>query len=417
MPALLDHSRPYVFYQSASRPVRTGGQVVDQVLFSLWVIVTFVQFRFDELILYPLALYYAYSVWRNQVQILHLLKRAWILLLFPVWCLISPIWAVEPFDAFKQAIYLTLTMLICFQVAIALTPRQIMHAVLIASGIIVVINFVYVFGFGRGIGVFQQKNQMGKNMVVAWIVALFSALDNRTPMPARLAALVVAGLAAVCAMSSGSATAVLLVLGTGAVGFFGYTMVRGGMLRASRLAVLFFMVAIAAWGLGTVVQTLDTSPKDAVLAAFGKDATLTGRTVLWHYAEQQIREEPLLGVGNGGFWRYFESPLVRRIYEEFYKGPYDHFNFHNSYYETAVHQGLIGLGIAIIASLWALWWILRGVFELATMPHIYFGCQTIAVLLRTTTEADFLHHFVIFHMLFWIGALVSLKVIRHEYVD
>ncbi len=388
-----------------------AGRPRDFIAFALWTIVTFVQFQFDELLLYPLALYFLYSTWRNQVQVLALLRRSWILLAFPLWCLISPLWAVEPFTAFKLAIYVVLTMLICYQVAVSLTPRQIMYAVFLATSAIVLINIakIYMPG-GSSNGIFPQKNTMGKNMVVAWVVASAVMLDPGASRKLRWGACLVALIAAFTASISASATAILLVIGTGLINLFGAIMLRGGLLKAGRLAVLCGAFGLALSASSLVLPYTEVDPVDKVLDAFGKDRSLTGRTGLWDYAEQQIESEPWLGVGGGGFWRYSASPLVRRIFEEYYKGPRDAFNFHNSFYEITVHQGLIGLGLVILAALWAIGWIVRGAIEVATMPQIFVFSQALGVLIRTTTEADFLQPFVIFHMLFWIGALSVLRL-------
>ncbi|MCL6285288.1 O-antigen ligase family protein [Ruegeria sp. 2012CJ41-6] len=407
-------STTFISAADPHRPARTeaerGDARRDFYAFALWVLVTFVQFRFDELLLYPLALYFTYAAWRNQVQILGLLRRSWILLSFPVWCLISPLWAVEPAAAFKEALYLMLTMLICYQVAASLTPRQIMYAVLLATGIIVVANLLKIYGSGDGSnGIFVHKNQMGKNMVVAWIVATAVMLDPGSARKLRWIAGCIALLAAYSAFISGSATAVLLVLGTAAVNLFGATMLRGGLLRARRLAVLCLMVGSIFGAATLVLPHTEVDPVEPVLEAFGKDRSLTGRTGLWEYAEQQISAEPFLGVGSGGFWRYHDSPLVRRIFEEYYKGPRAKFNFHNSFFEISVHQGLIGLGLAILSTLWAFGWLIRGAFSLASMSQIYFFSQSLAVIARMFTESGFLAPFVIFHMLFWIGALSASK--------
>ncbi|WP_369926213.1 O-antigen ligase family protein [Leisingera sp. XS_AS12] len=374
---------------------------------------TFVQFSFDELLLYPLTLYFTWSAWKNQKQIIALLRKAWILLSFPLWCLISPLWAAEPFTAFKLALYVTLTMLICFQAATRLTPRQIMHAVLLATSIIVVLNLLNIYGpGGRATGIFAQKNTMGKNMVVAWVAASAVTLDPGTLRRYRWAAAAVALLAGYTTLLSGSATAVLLVIGTGLITMFGAAILQGGILRAGRMAALCLMLGASLGTLTLVLPYSRIDPVEKMLDTFGKDRTLTGRTGLWAYAEQQIAKEPLLGVGAGGFWRYRASPVVKRIYEEYYKGPRDVFNFHNSFYEIAVHQGMIGLGLAVLSALWALGQVLRGALALATMPQIYFLAQSLAAMMRTGTEADFFQPFTIFHMLFWIGALSALGVSR-----
>ncbi|MEM8848691.1 MAG: O-antigen ligase family protein [Pseudomonadota bacterium] len=388
--------------------LRISPQRRDFLVLSLWLGVTFVQFRGDELLLYPLALYYAYSIWRDQQIILPLIARSWVILMFPVWCLLSVTWAAVPVEALKHAVYLFLTLLICFQVAASLSGRQLMHAVLLATGVIGVINIVYAFGTGDlGRGIFEQKNTMGKNMVVLWIVAFGTMLDPNARRWIRVAATGLAGIAAVMAVVSESATAVLLILASSGILMTGAVILRGGLFRASRLCLAFFFLAALA-GLGSVILPMMTlDPISLVLESFGKDTTLTGRTVLWDYAEEQIAENPVLGVGAGGFWQYHASPLVQKIYFEFYKFPNDAFNFHNSLYEIAVHQGLIGLALASAALVWGIVKVTKAAATLGTFPLIYFFSHMLVVVVRTLTESDFLKPFVLFHMIFWMGALIA----------
>lgn len=398
---------------SAGFRLRISAERKEFLVFALWCSVTFVQFRGDELLLYPLALYYAWALWRDQAAIVPLLARSWVLMLFPVWCLVSPLWALEPAAAFKKAVYLTLTMMICYQVAATIRPRAIVHAILMAAGLIGVINVVYAFASGDiHTGIFVQKNFMGKYMVVLWVVGAAVMLDRGSAGWIRLGAGGLAAISAVMAVLSESATAVLLVLATGAILVGGALFLLGGVLRASRIATLCLFVA-AVFSIGAIIlPSLQVNPVDAVLGHFGKDSTLTGRTVLWAYAEEQITERPLLGIGADGFWHNHSSPLIRKILEDFHKGPRDVFNFHNSYYEIAVHQGLIGLGLAVAAIVWGLYQVLRGAFLFGTLPQVYFLTHALAVLPRTATESDFLSPFTLFHMIMWIGALSVVRWVQ-----
>ncbi|EIE48648.1 O-antigen polymerase [Citreicella sp. 357] len=383
----------------------------DLLLFALWCLVTFVQFRADQLILYPLALYYSWAILRDQSRICALMARSWVVLLFPLWCLISPLWAVEPVPAFKKAVYLALTIMICYQVAATMRQRTILHSLFIAVGGIGLINVVYAYGTGDlSTGIFEQKNTMGKNMVVLWVICLCIFIDRGSPWALRLSGLAMAAVAVLMAFHSQSATAVLLIFGTGALILLSVLFLSGGILRLSRITALCFGLAIAFASGAVLLSNMQSNPADKVLAHFGKSSTLTGRTDLWVYAEEQIAERPFLGVGENGFWQYDRSPLVRKIFVEFYKKPGDSFNFHNSFYEIAVHQGLIGMGIAMTALAWALVQVTRGALMSGTTSQIFFLAIAAAVLSRSMTEADFLKPFILFHMILWIGALSSLRM-------
>ncbi|WP_176473792.1 O-antigen ligase family protein [Actibacterium ureilyticum] len=385
------------------------------ILFAMWVGVTFVQFPGDQLILYPLALYFAVAIFRDRVKLAPLFLRGWPLFLFPLWCFTSMLWAVDPAAVLKHAIYLTLTMMICFLVATRLTPRQIILAVLVATGFVGLINLYYLLATeNTRIGLFPQKNPMGISMAILWTVSTAVLLDRRCLLRVRSAALFLAICAFFMVLRSQSATAMLLCLATGSLNFFGALLLRGHFLEPQRLAAAFALLGMVTMAGAMILPTYQENPVEQVLRAFNKDTTLTGRTVLWDYARQEIEDRPLLGVGAHGFWRYSESPLVRRIYEEYHKSPGNTFNFHNSYFEIAVHQGLVGLSLAVFSMLWAMGWILRGVFVLGGLPHVFFFTQSLAVMVRTFTESDFYRPFVLFHMLFWIGALCAITRLRSD---
>jgi exopolysaccharide production protein ExoQ len=79
------------------------------------------------------------------------------------------------------------------------------------------------------------------------------------------------------------------------------------------------------------------SIKDAVLEAFGRDATLTGRTGLW---ETLLREpiDPLIGVGYASFWL---GERLTRFWAMYPTSP--PIEAHNGYLEVYLNLGLIGV--------------------------------------------------------------------------
>lgn len=407
---MTDHTADYQIRSPYKVRFTLTNSTRDFVAFTLWILVTFVQFRGDQLILYPLALYFIYAFFRDQHLVAPLVARAWIPLVFVGWCLMSPIWAVDPFEAAKAAIYLTLTMMICFHAAAVLSARQLMYAVLVATALVGFLSLVVgLTGGTMNRGVFPQKNQMGKSMVMLWVAAVATSLDTGSSRFIRIIGGSMAIVALFLGVVSESATAVLLMIGTGTIILMGFFILDGGINRPSRLALAFGILGVSFVGISVLLPTFQGNPVEIVLNSFGKDSTITGRTGLWEHAENQIAKEPILGVGARGFWRYNESPLVQMIYEDYHKRPFDSFNFHNSYYAIAVHQGLVGLAFAVGALVWALGIVLRGAFRFGSMPYIFFLAQSAAVLARTTTESDFFRPFVLFHMLFWIGAFIILK--------
>ncbi|MBM7069080.1 O-antigen ligase [Actibacterium sp. 188UL27-1] len=384
----------------------------DHFLVTLWFIVTFKQFTYDELLLYPLALYFGWAFVRDFQLLLPILQRSLTLFIFPIWWMLSAMWGVETELILKSGAQLILTIMICYCAIIRLEKRDLILSMLVAAGIFGVLSLQA--GLTGGLaarGVFSSKNAMGAAMVVLWTAAVCITLDNSLSKWLRLVAAGACVLAAQLIFISDSATAVLLAGGiTGVVLIFGL-LPRSGLLNNP--IFLSFSCASLATGLFLAAQVLAVqhfNPITKVLEAFGKDATLTGRTVLWDYATIQIQQNPLLGVGEGGYWTPEDwTSDARKIYVEFHKKFYAQFSFHNSYYEIAVHQGLIGLAFAVMAVTWCLWRIVLGVLRENDMAMVFFfGIASIHIM-RSFTESALMSPFSLLAMLFMMGALLTVK--------
>ncbi|WP_051371787.1 O-antigen ligase family protein [Leisingera aquimarina] len=385
----------------------------DHILVTLWIFVTFKQFRFDELVLYPLALYFAWAFVRDFPRIFPLVARSAVLFVFPAWWLLSALWGDQTGLILKSGLQLMLTILICYCIATRLTARDLFISLLIASSYYAVMSFLAPY-MGTGTvarGVFSSKNTMGSAMVVLWLASLCILIDTGFSKKIKLLAAVAAALAVWQIHRSDSATAVLLALG-----IFGLVFCLGILPRSGIFKSPFFYIAaltvsgIAVLMLGVFFSSLTVDPVNAVLAAFGKDGTLTGRTVLWQYATAQIEQQPLLGVGAGGFWTpYDKLSEASRIYEEFHKADYATFSFHNSYYEIAVHQGLIGLSFSVLIVLWTIGCILFFRNKSEPVSTVFFLCVCAVTLAKSMTESELLAPFALLTILFLTGGLMSLR--------
>ncbi len=385
----------------------------DHVLVTLWFFVTFKQFRYDELILYPLALYFAWAFIRDFNRNFPLIARSAILFVFPAWWFLSVLWGEQTGLIMKSGLQLTLTIMICYCIATRLTARDIFVSLLITSSYYAVMSFLAPY-MGTGTvarGVFSSKNAMGSAMVILWLSSLCIIVESDFPRKLRLLAVATALLAVYQIQKADSATAVLLALGVFGMVFFLAVVPRSGLFRCpwfyvASLASLSAIFAVTSWFFTS--QTID--PINAVLEAFGKDGTLTGRTVLWQYATRQIEETRLLGVGAGGYWTpYDKLSEASRIYEEFHKASYATFSFHNSYYEIAVHQGLIGLSFCILTVAWCVGTILLFQNPADRIATVFFLCICAVTLAKSMTESDLLTPFALMTMLFLTGGLISLK--------
>lgn len=97
--------------------------------------------------------------------------------------------------------------------------------------------------------------------------------------------------------------------------------------------------------LGVVVGAVAWQAWVPVLELVGRDPTLTGRTILWEWGIQAIAERPVLGWG---FTGYFSSPYGEL--PSLYVPQFDNYeisHFHNSYIQTGVDLGVVGLLILL----------------------------------------------------------------------
>jgi len=82
-----------------------------------------------------------------------------------------------------------------------------------------------------------------------------------------------------------------------------------------------------------------------VVELVGRDPTLTGRTLLWEWGFGAITERPVLGWGFFGYFNSEYGALPSRYTYQFWE--YDIPHFHNSYVQTGVDLGLLGLLILL----------------------------------------------------------------------
>lgn len=97
---------------------------------------------------------------------------------------------------------------------------------------------------------------------------------------------------------------------------------------------------IAAVGGAVLVQYWDQ-----ILAVLGRDETLTGRTILWEFGIDAWRERWL---GGWGYSAYFRTEHAEQLSTVSVFSNYDVPHFHNSYIQTGVDFGIVGVAFLIL---------------------------------------------------------------------
>jgi exopolysaccharide production protein ExoQ len=253
------------------------------------------------------------------------------------------------------------------------------------------------------IGAFGSKNQLGIFASLAVLAAFGVLFGMKTGPILRITALASGAFGAFSLYAAQSATSTITVAAAIAA--------TGGALLLAKFSprhrTIFVTTAVPAALIGVVIA-LSSGLYGAILGVFGKDTTLTGRTYLWQRGIEIAHEQPVLGIGFQGFWvQGFSRPEV--LWQQFYIGSRTGFHFHNTYIETMVELGYVGLLLlaAIMIGMMAGY-----IYRLLTATRqddvVLFSVVTL-FLARSFFEVDFLNQYTIgtFLVYYAAGALAK----------
>ncbi|MEL6265018.1 MAG: O-antigen ligase [Pseudomonadota bacterium] len=387
---------------------------IDFVLATVFFAVVASPFQYDELLLYPMALYFAYALVRDRYMTWPIVQRVWPTLLFPLWWILSSTWAPDPMIAFRTGVMAMLSMFICIFLATRLTSRQLLLVATIAMFSIAVRSLPQVqeaiSGGRHARGIFAHKNQFGAAMSVLALLLLGTACSRRLPGLVRLGALGLLPFSLFLLWAAQSATSTLTT-----IGLFG--LVLGGLIFVGQrqlltpLRMVFIFAALAAGCVvaAVAVNVLSENPIDMVLGAFGKDRSLTGRTGLWEVALYEIGERPVLGTGAYGYWLYFENASIRQLFDDYHLEWSSSFQFHNSWLNIGVEFGLVGLGLAAIGFVYCLVALVYRALARGEGEDWALLAAIATVFLRTLVESELYQPFVLLNVMMFIGAFIPLE--------
>lgn len=259
------------------------------------------------------------------------------------------------------------------------------------------------------VGAFSSKNQLGffASLGIYFAFACIFILGERGL--ARLLAFVGAALSGYALIASQSATSIIATAATLGV-MIGLSLI---LLFAPRTRKAFLAAGIVL-ALGVAFVGLNFGGMDLLLGAFGKDATLTGRTYLWAEGLAAAQQSPIVGVGYYGYWVQGFSE-AERLWEEFYIGSRSGFHFHNTYIEVLVELGFIGLLLASLIIVRVPIGHLRRLLDDRddAASHVMFGIAFM-LLVRSFFEVDVIHPYVIgsFLLYYAAGLLAASKSTR-----
>ena len=215
---------------------------------------------------------------------------------------VSDIWSIDGSATLRRAVALGLTSAAAMSVAArqswaGLTKILATAFTIIGLGSFLVALLLPSYGRmatlfpGAWSGLFIEKNGLG---AIEAQGALFAAAAMMVDPARRRLWAAATGLAVLLLLLSTSKTSlVAMTLGFAGLGFA--VLVRRGAISA--VVATFFGVV----GAGAIAGAVWLIP-DKLLGVLGKDATLTGRTLIWAAVKRQIDTRPATGFGYGAVW-------------------------------------------------------------------------------------------------------------------
>ncbi len=258
------------------------------------------------------------------------------------WTMLSAVYSIEPDLTIKRSIILAfcVTMLVAIVTSVrdplAVLARWVTAATGLAAWISIAVSIVlpancWSIAERPGLaGVTGHPNQLGSIVGIGLLVSLgihARGLEGMLVLVAQV------GLVLALVMTKSMTCLSFTIIGVAL-----FLVLRARPKSLMTAAVIAAPVIAAAACLGFMAI------RDGLLSAAGKDASLSGRTELWHVVLQQISERPILGTGFGAFWREGRGrELV---------GNWNPRQSHEAYFDVMLDLGLVGLCLvaAVIGS-------------------------------------------------------------------
>lgn len=287
----------------------------------------------------PVYAFLARAIWRDRAHAFATARATPLLMGLLALACVSTLWSIESGATLRRSVWLALTM--GFGLYLAWRYRWEDLIPLIATAFLVLIAGSFALGLaapgigrmtfehpGAWSGLWTHKNTLGGIMALGVAVCAAAGIVE----PARRKLWIVAALAAFgLVLLSTSKTALLasaLGLGVIAAG----VIIRRGVLPAVILTASVLVGAI----LGAAIVFM---APELIVAALGRDLTLTGRTDIWEASARFVEARPWLGYGYYAFWLPENGPAfwVREAVM------WQVASAHSSWLELALGLGRVGV--------------------------------------------------------------------------
>jgi O-antigen ligase len=295
-----------------------------------------------QMLIFALTFALLISRWRESLDAM---RAAWPFWLLSGIALISTAWSIDRAHSLRYGLWLTATAVLGMHFDLRFDPRTQLRLLATVLGLVIVISVCFILWYpslglepslhwGAWRGAFIHKNSLGRAMALAALVFALLIPTSRRSIPFLATALATA---VVLGWYSRSATAPVLLLLLGSLLPLRWVLRRRGLPVPALVLTGIGLVAGAVWFISENLE--------AILAAFGRDASLSGRPLLWASLVPEILDRPLLGSGLDAFWKGSSGAAagVEKLVG------WNPGQAHNGFIDAAVDLGFVGFAVLILA--------------------------------------------------------------------
>jgi exopolysaccharide production protein ExoQ len=314
--------------------------------------------------------------------------------LFLLYTLVSALWADTPGVTVRRSLALIGTSVFALYLVMRFESNDFLRLLAIAFGLTAVLNLLFTAALpGVGLhpggelrGMMGHKNVLGRTMILGALAFALLARGATLKKPFYWAGFALTTGLVVLSMSR-TAWITMLFLMLVFIPFL-------NSLRRSRLSLGVRMTLVLGVGLTTVVM-LVLDYWQSGLALFGRDATFTGRTVIWEYVIMAAWERPWFGYGHQAFWTGSGKDFV---YTFITWGEFGH--AHNAYIDLWANLGFVGCGLFAASLLIAAQRMFVRLTKTSDPIGVFYPCAILLLLILSFSANMFPQHGSIFWVIY-----------------
>jgi exopolysaccharide production protein ExoQ len=250
----------------------------------------------------PVYAFLAWAIWRERALAFATARAMPLLMGLLALTFVSTLWSIDGGATFRRSVWLALTMGFGLYLAWRFEWRELI-TVIGGAFIVLIAGSLLLGALAPGIGrmtaehpgawsgLWTHKNTLGGIMALGVAVCAGAAIVD----PARRSLWIATTLGAFALVLFSTSKTALLASMLGLCVIAAGMVIRRGLLPT----ILLCAASLVAIILGAAIVML---APDLVVAALGRDLTLTGRTDIWEASTRFVQAKPWLGYGYYAFW-------------------------------------------------------------------------------------------------------------------